>query len=129
MFSVLSLILVFWIFVNALQQNILYAFKKILVSLPALLRVFREEGIWDLIFSENFFYFGPSLEELPGEFGTCIAGVLRQSELCSTRNPPNNQLKFNEVKNLQIEIISFVEYVATISGNSHNLVCSSSFTI
>ncbi|CAL1372181.1 unnamed protein product [Linum trigynum] len=46
------------VFLNALQHCVLDAFRKVLVSSPISLEVFREERIWDLIFSENFFYFG-----------------------------------------------------------------------
>ncbi|OUZ99745.1 BEACH domain [Macleaya cordata] len=109
------------IFVNTLQHYILYAFRKVLISLPTLLEVFREEGIWDLIFSENFFYFSPNSEGFSGNFSTYFEGVQRQFEQCSSFNSRNNQIKATEVEILQMEIISFVEFAATFSGSTHNL--------
>ncbi|KAI3896170.1 hypothetical protein MKX03_000290, partial [Papaver bracteatum] len=108
------------IFVNTLQHYILYAFRKVLISLPTLLEVFREEGIWDFIFSENFFYFGPNSEEFSGNLSPFVEGdpnLLEPPSLNST----NNQMKASEVQILQMEIISFVEFAATSSGTKHNL--------
>ncbi|XP_043712024.1 BEACH domain-containing protein B-like isoform X2 [Telopea speciosissima] len=109
------------VLVNTLEHCVLYAFRRVLVSSPPLLEVFREEGIWDLIFSENFFYFGPTSGESSRELMTDIKGVPRYSELCSTSGSTPNQVKLGEVEILQMEVISFVEFAATFSGSSHNL--------
>ncbi|KAF9610456.1 hypothetical protein IFM89_022420 [Coptis chinensis] len=109
------------ILVNSLQHYILYAFRKVLISLPTLLKVFREEGMWDLMFSENFFYFGPNLEGISGDFSRYNVGMPRKFELCCSSNSTSSQLKPSEVEILQIEIISFVEYAATFTGSAHNM--------
>lgn len=107
---------------NTLQHYILYAFRKILVSSPALLEIFREEGIWDLIFSENFFYFAPALDDHSGEMSTYPACVQESFQLDSSSRSSKSQVKPTEVEILQMEVISFVEFAATLDGNAHNLV-------
>lgn len=87
------------------------AFRKVLVSSPASLKVFRDEGIWELIFSENFFYFGPASDDLSGE---CCTYEESPPELLSAFSGTNNIL--------QMEVISFVEFAATSNGSAHNLV-------
>lgn len=101
-----------------LQHCVLNAFRKVLVSSPGSLEVFREEGIWDLIFSENFFYFGPALEALSEEHCSYDEGY-------SPSNISNSHIKSGGVEILQMEVISFVEFAATSVGSVHNLVCSS----
>lgn len=107
---------------GTLQHYILYAFRKILVSSPALLEIFRGEGIWDLIFSENFFYFAPSLDDNSGEINAYAGRVQQSFELDSCSRPSKSHLKPTEVEILQMEVISFVEFAATLDGNAHNLV-------
>ncbi|RVW65597.1 BEACH domain-containing protein B [Vitis vinifera] len=109
------------IFVNTLQNSVLHAFRTILVSSPLLLEVFREEGIWDLIFSENFFYFGPASEGSSIECCTYNEGSLSNSEIYAS-NYTDCQGKAVGVEILQMEVISFVEFAATFSGSAHNLV-------
>ncbi|KAF5183051.1 Beach domain-containing protein b [Thalictrum thalictroides] len=107
------------VFVNTLQHYILYSFRKVLVSLPTLLQVFREEGMWDLLFSENFFYFGASSEGISGDFSRYNEGILQKIETCSSS--ASAELKVNEVEILKLEILSFVEFAATFNGAMHNL--------
>jgi hypothetical protein len=83
------------------------------------LEVFREEGIWDLIFSENFFYFGPA------ECYTYNEGSPMKPEIYATSSSTNSQVKSSGVEILQMEVISFIEYVATSNGSTHNLVGAS----
>ncbi|XP_042494689.1 BEACH domain-containing protein B-like isoform X2 [Macadamia integrifolia] len=109
------------VMVNTLEHCVLYAFRRILVSSPPLLEVFREEGIWDLIFSENFFYFGPTSGESSRELVTDIEGVPSYSDLCSTSGSTSNKVKLGDVEILQKEVITFVEFAATFCGSSHNL--------
>lgn len=113
------------VFVNTLQHYVLNTFRKVLVSSPVLLEVFREEGIWDLIFSENFFYFGPASEELSAECYTYNEGSPRKPEIYATSSSTNSQVKSSGVEILQMEVISFIEYVATSNGSAHNLVGAS----
>ncbi|XP_057974811.1 BEACH domain-containing protein B isoform X2 [Malania oleifera] len=108
-------------FVSTLQHYVLCAFRKVLLSSPVLIEVFREEGIWDLFFSENFFYFQPALEEFSGEGWLHSVGSLRKSEVYSTSSCTSSQEKASEIETLQMEVISFVEFAATFNGSAHNL--------
>ncbi|XP_068657011.1 BEACH domain-containing protein B [Aristolochia californica] len=107
------------ILANTLQHYILYTFRKVLVSSPVLLEVFRKEGIWDLIFSEKFFYFGPAVEGFNEETRAFVEEVPRNHEIFTilSENPVNP----NEVEIIQMEVVSFVEFAATLNGNTHNL--------
>ncbi|KAH7524781.1 hypothetical protein FEM48_Zijuj06G0155600 [Ziziphus jujuba var. spinosa] len=91
-----------WVFVNTLQHCLLSTFRRVLITSPLSLEVFQEEGIWDLIFSENFFYFGPASEDISGD--------------CRTSKSKNFGFEI-----LQREVISFVEFAATSSESIHNL--------
>lgn len=110
------------VFLNTLQRYVLNTFRKVLVSSPVLLEVLREEGIWNLIFSENFFYFGPSSEEFSGEYYTYHDGSPRKPEIYATSSSTDSQVKSVGVETLQMEIISFLEFAATSNGSAHNLV-------
>nr|POF26456.1 beach domain-containing protein b [Quercus suber] len=112
-------------FVNTLQCYVLQTFRKVLVSSTVLLEIFREEGIWDLIFSENFFYFVPASEEFSGEYYTYNEGSPRKPEIYATSSSVDSQVKSSGVEVLQMEIISLVEFAATSSGSAHNLPESS----
>ncbi|THU62740.1 hypothetical protein C4D60_Mb01t08320 [Musa balbisiana] len=110
-----------WILASSLQHYILCAFRKVLVSAPALLEIFREEKIWELIFSAKFFYFGSSLEEFKMGRGTFSSGVLIDPEISYRPENPNDLTKPAEVDVLQVEAISFLEFVAGLNGNKNNL--------
>ncbi|KAM3682516.1 hypothetical protein ACJW31_12G078200 [Castanea mollissima] len=112
-------------FFNTLQCYVLQTFRKVLVSSTVLLEIFREEGIWDLIFSENFFYFVPASEEFSGEYYTYNEGSPRKPEIYATSSSVDGQVKSSGVEVLQMEIISLVEFAATSSGSAHNLPESS----
>ncbi|KAG7971974.1 hypothetical protein I3843_07G161500 [Carya illinoinensis] len=113
------------VFLNTLQRYVLNTFRKVLVSSPVLLEVFREEGIWNLVFSENFFYFGPSSEEFSGEYYTNHDGSPRKPEIFATTSSTDGQVKSSGVETLQMEVISFLEFAATSNGSAHNLPESS----
>ncbi|KAK8347699.1 hypothetical protein V6Z11_A06G034700 [Gossypium hirsutum] len=110
-----------WVFINTLQHCVLKAFKKILTSSPTLLEVFRKAGIWDLIFSENFFYLGSASEEPFKEISTYNEGSLEKLEKYSSCWSNVVQLKDNGVGTIQREVITFVELVATSNGSLNNL--------
>lgn len=112
-------------FINTLQCYVLQTFRKVLVSSTVLLEIFREEGIWDLIFSENFFYFVPASEEFSGEYYTYNEGSPRKPEIYATSSSVDSQVKSSGVEVLHMEIISLVEFAATSSGSAHNLVGAS----
>ncbi|KAA8528370.1 hypothetical protein F0562_035725 [Nyssa sinensis] len=109
-------------FVYMLQHYVLFALRKVLVLSPSLLDVFRAEGVWDLIFSENFFYFGPASAEFSGEY--CTDNVVLPPwnfEAFSSSSRINSQVNIGDIETLQIEVISFVAFAATSDGSSHNL--------
>ncbi|XP_062098924.1 BEACH domain-containing protein B isoform X2 [Humulus lupulus] len=108
------------VFIKTLQYCILVAFRKVLVEFPLSLDVFREEGIWEFIFSESFFYFGPASEDVSAEFCTYNES-LTKNEAYSISHITDNQPKIYGVQILQRELISFVEFAATLSGSAHNL--------
>ncbi|OMO50809.1 hypothetical protein CCACVL1_30251 [Corchorus capsularis] len=110
-----------WVFISTLQHCVLNAFRKVLVSSPASLEVFRKEGIWDLIFSENFFYFGSALEEYSEEFSPFNEGSPDKLEKYSSSGSNAVKLNFSGVEIMQMEVISFVELAATSNGSVHNL--------
>ncbi|KAG8632803.1 hypothetical protein MANES_18G056822v8 [Manihot esculenta] len=108
------------VFVNVLQHSVLDAFRKVLASSPASLEVFRGEGIWDLLFSENFFYFGLCSEEISGEHCNDSRGFMEKLETASCSST-DGQTKASGIEILQMEIISFSEFAATCNGSVHNL--------
>ncbi|XP_050379175.1 BEACH domain-containing protein B isoform X2 [Argentina anserina] len=107
------------VFVTALQHCVLNAFRIVLDSFPSSLSVFREEKIWELIFSENFFYFGPAPEDLSRESSTCIES-LRKHEILSSSSDIINQARVCGIEVLQMDVISFLEFVAISNGSAGN---------
>ncbi|GMP45707.1 hypothetical protein CsSME_00014138 [Camellia sinensis var. sinensis] len=88
---------------KSLKHYALFAFRKVLVSSPSLLDVFRAEGVWDLIFSENFFYFGPASAECFGELRKYDEVPPWNLEIYSSSDSLGSQLNGSEVDILQIE--------------------------
>ncbi|KAG9440194.1 hypothetical protein H6P81_020359 [Aristolochia fimbriata] len=107
------------ILANTLQQYILYTFRKVLVSSPMLLDVFRKEGIWDLIFSEKFFYFRQAREGFNEEIKARAQEDPRNYAIVSPFS--ETAMNSHEVEIVQMEVVSFVEFAATLNGNKHNL--------
>uniref|UniRef100_A0A0D9VCI8 BEACH domain-containing protein B n=1 Tax=Leersia perrieri TaxID=77586 RepID=A0A0D9VCI8_9ORYZ len=100
------------ILANTLQHYILCTFRKVLISVPALLKSFRAEGLWNLIFSEKFFYFGSSMES--------IHHIVRDTQ--NATGPAGSQgLNLADINILQSEAISFLEFAATLNENTNNL--------
>jgi hypothetical protein len=96
-------------------------FKRVLISTPALLPAFREEGVWDLIFSGNFFYFGSSVEGTHFHIVTDI----QNGDINSTQiSIESESLYCTDVNILQVEAISFLEFAATLNENTYNTVKS-----
>ena len=108
------------VFANVLQHYVLDAFTKVLVSSPVSLEVFREEG--DLIFSENFFYFGPDSGEMARESGNYNQGFPGHLDKNLSSSSITIQTNISSYEILQMEVISFVEFAATCNGTADNLV-------
>ena len=112
------------IFSKTLQYYVIRMFKRVLISTPALLPAFREEGVWDLIFSGNFFYFGSSVED------TCFHTVtdIKNGDVNSNQISIHSESLYRtDVKILQAEAISFLEFAATLHENTYNTVKLLSF--
>ncbi|CAA2974013.1 BEACH domain-containing B isoform X1 [Olea europaea subsp. europaea] len=107
----------------ALQHCVIFAFRKVLDSSPLLLDVFRAEGVWDFIFSESFFYFGPAPSEFSGESSSSDEVHVVSNEIyCGSSSRSSvDQVNTNEFEVFQVEVISFMEFVATSNASSHNL--------
>ncbi|XP_031393123.1 BEACH domain-containing protein B isoform X2 [Punica granatum] len=108
------------VFINTLQRSVLNTFQKVLTSSPAYLEVFRDEGIWDLLFSENFFYFGPAFDDSSGEWSTGDEEFSRRLGILYSSNSLD-PTKATGAELLQMDLISFVELAATSKGSAHNL--------
>lgn len=103
---------------NTLQHYMLSTFRKVLISAPVLLKSFREEGLWDLIFSEKIFYFGSSVEfihQIIGETETQTDHFTDATESTGSKSD------LPDVNILQSEAISFLEFAATLNENTNNL--------
>lgn len=96
----------------------LCTFRKVLISAPALLKSFREEGLWDLIFSEKFFYFGSSADYIH----QIIHETWNDQCIDASESTGSKSLNQADANILQAEAISFLEFAATLNENSNNLV-------
>uniref|UniRef100_A0A0E0Q1M9 BEACH domain-containing protein n=1 Tax=Oryza rufipogon TaxID=4529 RepID=A0A0E0Q1M9_ORYRU len=106
------------ILAKTLQLYMIRTFRMVLVSKPTLLTAFREEGVWDLIFSENCFYFGSSVEDMQFHI---VAEVQNEDINGNTEPTDSESLYLSDVNILQLEAISFLEYAATLNENKYNL--------
>lgn len=113
---------------NTLQRSVLNTFRKFLTSSPAYLEVLRDEGIWDLLFSENFFYFGPAFDDSSGDCCSVNEEFSVRLDILSSSNCID-PMKIGSAELLQLDVISFVELAATSNGSAHNLVSSHWFLL
>ncbi|CAL4966889.1 unnamed protein product [Urochloa decumbens] len=105
------------IFSKTLQYYMIRMFKRVLISTPALLPTFREEGVWDLVFSGNFFYFGSSVEDTHFHIVTDIQnGDINSNQI----SIDSESLYCTDVNIIQVEAISFLEFAATLNENTYN---------
>ncbi|KAL9252927.1 BEACH domain-containing protein [Drosera capensis] len=81
-----------WLFVSTLRNHAVAALRKVVSSSPSLVVVCQEEGVWELLFSDSF-YFRQTSPHIP--------------ESCEGRS-------------LQMEVISLVVLAATSSVNASN---------
>ncbi|KAI4388687.1 hypothetical protein MLD38_000993 [Melastoma candidum] len=107
------------VFMTTLQHYVLVAFRKALTSSSIWLEIFRDEGIWELLFSENFFYSGLLDKSVMADTG--VGEGL--TELSGARSSEFHDIpkEFGAIYSLQMEIISFVEFAAMSNGSVHNL--------
>ncbi|VAI91915.1 unnamed protein product [Triticum turgidum subsp. durum] len=106
------------ILAKTIQIYTIRTFRRVLVSAPALLTAFREEGVWDLIFSEDCFYVGSSVEDIQFHIGT----ENQNDNVRNNRTATDSQSSCRtDVNILQLEAISFLEFAATLNENTYNL--------
>lgn len=110
---------------NTLQHYMLCTFRKVLISSPALLKSFREEGLWNLIFSEKFFYFGSPA----GYISPIIHEKWNDQFIDASESTGFKSIDQADASILQAEAISFLEFAATLSENSNNLVSKFSLSL
>lgn len=108
------------IFLYALQHYVLFVFRKILVLNPSLLDVFRAEGVWDFIFSEHF-YFGSGSTVIPEAYINYSDDRPWSTEPFTRSKSRNKQIPSYETDILQTNVISVVEFAATLDATSHNM--------
>lgn len=107
---------------------------------PTVVNLFRKDGVWDLVFSEWFFYYGFEDSSRFSERGKrhssvtedCSASTWKIQKAPSLNfGTPNSEgfaLSFYvslDTEPLRLEVISFLELAATTSGISDNLVITS----
>lgn len=108
------------IFLYSLQHYVLFIFRKILVLSPSLLDVFRSEGVWDFIFSEHF-YFGSGSTVIPEAYFNYSDVRPWSSEPYTRSKSGNKHASSNVTDILQTNVISIVEFAATLDATSHNM--------
>uniref|UniRef100_A0A162A6C6 BEACH domain-containing protein n=1 Tax=Daucus carota subsp. sativus TaxID=79200 RepID=A0A162A6C6_DAUCS len=109
------------LFVYVLQHHFLFVLRKVLISSPSLLDVFRSVGLWDFIFSENYFYFGSVLDDFAANYNASSGIRCWNYEYKFDSNLTDHQVNKNMIENLRIEVFSLMEFAATLTGNVHNL--------
>jgi hypothetical protein len=108
---------------------------------PTVVNLFRKDGVWELVFSEWFFYFGfgdSNRFAERGKKGSSNPGPTSKPTWKIQKTPtldvninagnPNPQefalsiFVSSDTEPLRLEVISFLELAATASGISDNLV-------
>lgn len=113
---------------STLQHYVLYVFKKMLEISPSVLQLFREHGVWTVMFTEYFFYFGleagmlqKDVEKLSME-GLDWLSASSSWQLFASSERSREGFDAVDTEPLRIEVISFVELAATSGGSTYNLV-------
>ncbi|MCO5595748.1 hypothetical protein L7F22_049796 [Adiantum nelumboides] len=96
---------------STLQHYTLHVFKKMLAASPTVLAVFREEGLWEVVFSKYFFYY---------EMDAAADSVDQESSQKEVNTFLHPYEKGADSEPLQLEVISLVELAATASGSYEN---------
>ncbi|CAK9237200.1 unnamed protein product [Sphagnum troendelagicum] len=126
---------------STLQHYTLCVLKKLLELSPSVLQLYQEDGVWDVMFSQYFFYFGLGDYIMQG-FET-TAGSTMGSSLVVTANRTVCEAPLSastgiedgadhedyviripdsmDMEPLRLEVISFVELAATVNGTQNNL--------
>ncbi|CAK9279032.1 unnamed protein product [Sphagnum jensenii] len=125
---------------STLQHYTLCVLKKLLELSPSVLQLYQEDGVWDVMFSQYFFYFGLGEYSMQG-FET-TAGSTMGSSLVVTANRTVCEAPLSastgiedgadhedyviqipdsmDMEPLRLEVISFVELAATVNGTQNN---------
>ncbi|KAL2652898.1 hypothetical protein R1flu_021026 [Riccia fluitans] len=114
---------------TTLQHYVLFVMKKMLETSPHVLHIFHEDGIWDVMFSKYFFYFGLPLEDQvalgaqKGFFRKVVVEEVEEPVTGETDKAGDVKQLLDSVDSepLQLEVISFVELAATAEGSIDNM--------
>lgn len=105
-----------------------------------MVNLFRKDGVWDLVFSEWFFYYGFGDSNRIPERGKRRSSVaedtsksiwkIQKAPSLDAGNPNSEGFALSfyvslDTEPLRLEVISFLELAATTSGISDNLVITS----
>mgnify|MGYP006889250761 FL=1 len=85
---------------------------------PGILSLFHEEGLWDVMFSEHFFYFEMSSNISVDGRRLSDAQVLYSSGIFDH----GDHEEIIDSEPLRLEVISFVELAATANSSYDNAV-------
>lgn len=116
------------LFVYVLQHQFLFVVRKVLISSPSLLDVFRSAGVWNFIFSKSYFYSGLVSADCAASFNAYIGILPWTCNSNSNANFTDLQVNKNAIETLQIKVFSLLEFAATLTGNAHNEVGTSVFS-
>ena len=103
---------------TTLQHYVLYVFKKMFAASLGILSLFHEEGLWDVMFSEHFFYFEMSSNISIDGRRLSDAQVLYSSGIFDH----GDHEEIIDSEPLRLEVISFVELAATANSSYDNAV-------
>ncbi len=116
--------------------------KKLLELSPSVLQLYQEDGVWDVMFSQYFFYFGLGDYSMQG-FETTAGSTMGSSlvvtakgTVCEAHLSASTGIEDGadhedyiiqipdsmDMEPLRLEVISFVELAATVNGTQNNLV-------
>jgi hypothetical protein len=127
---------------STLQHYTLYVLKKFLEVSPTALQLFREDRVWDVMFSEYFFYLGlgDCKNMIPSRNEEAMVGGSSPGKESSAQKHEDDarvicpqgcgDVSYSHIPEsvdtepLRLEVISFVELAATVNGTSDNLVRS-----
>ncbi|CAK9883045.1 unnamed protein product [Sphagnum jensenii] len=126
---------------STLQHYTLCVLKKLLELSPSVLQLYQEDGVWDVMFSQYFFYFGLGDYSMQG-FETTAGSTMGSSlvvtasrTVCEAPLSASTGIEDGadhedyviqipdsmDMEPLRLEVISFVELAATVSGTQNNL--------
>ncbi|KAH9551888.1 hypothetical protein CY35_09G037400 [Sphagnum magellanicum] len=125
---------------STLQHYTLCVLKKLLELSPSVLQLYQEDGVWDVMFSQYFFYFGLgdySMQGFEATAGSAMGSslvVTAKRTVCEAPLSASTGIEDGadhedyiiqipdsmDMEPLRLEVISFVELAATVNGTQNN---------